>query len=84
MIFLAITQDGLAKALAAASGKDAVWCGADAIDADTYRTNAVQGLSRFEYSLIGSGAPGIIEGALETIAEHHPGQTIWIEAVLST
>ncbi len=84
MIFLAVTPDGLAKALAAASDADAVWCGSDAIDAETYRANAVRGLSRFDYSLAGADAADTLEGALWTIAEHHPGQTIWVEAATPT
>ena len=84
MIFLAITRDGLAKALAKASKDDAVWCGADAIDDEAYRSARIRGLSRFDYSLMGEDASGVIEGALWTIAEHHPNQTIWVEATPST
>ncbi|WP_272551941.1 hypothetical protein [Acidovorax sp. NCPPB 3576] len=37
-------------------------------------------MSRFIYPL--AGEPGeILQGAIETIAEHHPNATIWVEHV---
>ena len=81
MIYLAITSGGLAQALAAASEDDVVWCGSDAIDEATYRASLPHGLSRFSYSLTGSDASEVIQGTLSTIEDHHPGQTIWVEAI---
>ena len=76
MIFLAITTQGLEKALEVATGGNhRIWCGSDAIsEAD----DLVKRVSRFNYALSGVDK-NILEGALETIKEHHPGQTIWIE-----
>lgn len=77
MIFLAITPKGLRDAIQAATPADAIWCGSDAISEEDY--GALQGvkLSRFNYGLSDCD---LIDGAVETIEEHHPGQTIWIEA----
>ena len=84
MIYLAITPEGLAQALAVASKDDAVWCGCDAIDEAAYNASPPRGLSRFDYSLGGDDAAVVIAGALSTIEEHHPAQTIWVEATPAT
>lgn len=78
MIFLAITSAGLDSALRAAKSDDAVWCGADAIAEADYLQAGHPNLSRFVYSI---GDPGSVSDAVGTIEEHHPGQTIWVEAV---
>lgn len=78
MVFLAITPQGLAEAirLAKAEGQP-VWCSAEAMP----EAECVTGLSRFDYSLFG-GPPDVIAGALATIAEHHPNESIWLEQVI--
>ena len=80
MVFLAITPKGLAEALDLAKANAyPVWCGSDAIGEAEYSNRKGANLSRFIYPL--SGQPeSIIEGALETIAEHHPDETIWVES----
>lgn len=80
MVFLAITPKGLAEALDLAKANSSpVWCGSDAIGEAEYSNRKGAKLSRFIYPL--SGQPEyIIEGALETIAEHHPEETIWVES----
>jgi len=77
MIFLAITSAGLAQALRAATENDAVWCGSDAISEADYAARQWPNLSRFAYSLEDRV---LIDDAVSTIEEHHPGQTIWVEA----
>ena len=80
MVFLAITPKGLAEALdLAKSNSSPVWCGSDAIGEAEYSSRTGANLSRFIYPLSGQPA-SVIEGALETIAEHHPGETIWVES----
>ena len=80
MVFLAITPKGLAEALdLAKSNSSPVWCGSDAISEDEYSSRTGANLSRFIYPLSAQPA-SVIEGALETIAEHHPGETIWVES----
>jgi len=76
MVFLAITPAGLDQALQIARAADVIWCGANAISDATYLDLGDARLSRFIHEL-GAGVPA---GALDTIREHHPGQTIWIEA----
>ncbi|MDC6240778.1 hypothetical protein [Ralstonia solanacearum] len=57
-----------------------IWCGADAIDVDSYRELAGQHVSRFIYSL-GEASPEVLQAAIQTILEHHPGETVWVEYV---
>lgn len=79
MVFLAITSDGLARAIQIATVTgDAVWCGADAITASEYAQRKGPSLSRFNYDLQ-SGDASMMQDALQTIEEHHPGETVWIE-----
>lgn len=80
MVFLAITPRGLKDALREASSSDtAVWCGADAIAELAYIALEAKDLSRFDYGL-GDRDPFTMQGALETIALHHPNDVIWVEA----
>ena len=76
MVFLAITPAGLAAALRTAAADDAIWCGSDAITEAEYRILRDVRLSRFDYEL----GDWVLDGALETVKEHHYGQTIWVEA----
>lgn len=79
MVFLAITSAGLERAIqiAIVTG-DAIWCGADAISASEYAHRRGPSLSRFDYDLQGDDLL-VLQDALQTIREHHPGETIWIE-----
>ncbi|WP_084217331.1 hypothetical protein [Xenophilus azovorans] len=81
MVFLAITSNGLVRAIqAAAKTGDNVWCGADAICEIHDSHSEFRGLSRFNYALQGEGQ-AVIQDAVQTIREHHPGEIIWIESV---
>jgi len=80
MVFLAITPAGLADALRAARADDAIWCGSDAITEADYATLKQPNLSRFIYEL---GDRRLLDDAIGTVEEHHPGQTIWVEAASS-
>ncbi|SDZ15205.1 hypothetical protein SAMN05421547_11355 [Delftia lacustris] len=77
MIFLAITPTGLAQALRAATENDAIWSGSDAISEADYAARQWPNLSRFAYSLEDRV---LIDDAVSTIEEHHPEQTVWVEA----
>ena len=80
MVFLAISSAGLAEALRVArSNGSRVWCGADAISESDYLAQDGGDLSRFDSALAGE-CREVVEGALETIREHHPGATIWVES----
>lgn len=77
MIYLAIAAEGLRAAVKAAAADDAIWCGCDAISAEDYARLDRVNVSRFVYEL---GDRAMIGTALTTIEEHHPGQSVWIEA----
>ena len=81
MVFLAITPAGLADALRAAKSDDAIWCGSDAITQAEYSQSSRPNLSRFIYPL---GDRQLIDSAISTIEEHHPGQRIWVEAAAAS
>ena len=55
-----------------------MWCGADAISEVDYLAKGAADLSRFIYPL-GGESTEVIQGAIDTIREHHPRETIWIE-----
>lgn len=77
MVFVATTSAGLAEALRRADSADAVWCGSDVISETEYVQLRRPNLSRFDYSLADLQMD---DGTLGTVEEHHPGQTIWVEA----
>lgn len=77
MVFVAVTPTGLAEALRRASSDDAIWCGSDTISEAEYAAIRRPGLTRFNYSLVDLE---LDDGAIATVEEHHPGQTIWVEA----
>jgi hypothetical protein len=83
VVFLAITPFGLKDAMrdAARSGA-AVWCGADAITEQDFTALMGKGLTRFAYAL-GARDPLVLEGALDTIGQHHPDKIVWVEAAAS-
>lgn len=79
MVLLAITPSGLEDALRLAEGGEAaIWCGADAISDEDYAKLKHKNVSRFVYELAGEGQD-VLAGAIETIEEHHPNQTVWVE-----
>jgi hypothetical protein len=77
MVFVATTSAGLTEALRRAGADDAIWCGSDAISEAEYVQLRRPNLSRFDYSLADLQMD---DGTLGTVEEHHPGQTIWVEA----
>lgn len=80
MIYLATTPKGLQKALQSAAEMGAtVWCGSDAMSDEDFDAFVGVDVSRFNYSL-GDASEDVLEGAIDTIREHHPDSTIWVEA----
>ena len=77
MVFVAVTSAGLAEASRRAASGDAIWCGSDTISEAEYATMKRPDLTRFNYSLADLE---LNDGAIATVEEHHPGQTIWVEA----
>ena len=81
MVFLALTPAGLHRAIALSKASPfPIWCGADAISESDYEVLEAGDVSRFIYPLVGEPSE-ILQGAIETIAEHHPNTTIWVEHV---
>jgi hypothetical protein len=79
MVFLALTPSGLRDALHLAAGQgNAIWCGAAALTEQEFQSQLLPGVTRLDY------APGVSEKksiarALDTIEQHHPGETVWVE-----
>jgi len=79
MVYLAITPQGLTHALHAVEKCAApTWCGSDAISESDFENSKCTTLTRFSYALRGESSE-VLADAIETIEEHHPGETIWIE-----
>jgi len=79
-VFLAVTTDGLKNALQVATSTGSpIWCGSDAISEADFEQLAGRFVTRFIYPLAGEPAE-VINDAIATMEEHHPGATIWIEA----
>lgn len=85
MVYLALDPTAALEVikLAKQSGA-AVWIGSDAMSHEEHYRIAAEGvnLTRFAYALSDADSH-VIEGALETVAEHHPGESIWVQHVPS-
>ena len=77
MVFIAVTPAGLAEVLRRATSEDSIWCSSDAISESEHAATKRPGLTRFNYSLADLE---LDDGAIATVEEHHPGQSIWVEA----
>lgn len=81
MVFLALTPAGLRRAIDLSKASPfPIWCGADAISEPDYEVLGAVDVSRFTYPLAGEPSE-ILRGAIETISEHHPNATVWVEHV---
>ena len=79
MVFLAITPEGLQRALQLAGDTGLpIWCGSDAISDTDYGKLAGRNVSRFVYPLLSASAE-TLQDAVDTIVEHHPGEPVWVE-----
>lgn len=82
MVYLALTPQGLQEILDAPEvAKIPVWCGTDALSEAEFEKLARDNVTRFTYSFANADK-ATIEGALSTIAEHHPGESVWVESVV--
>ena len=81
MVFLAITPEGLKEALRLKQTTPLdVWCGAGAISEAEYKDGSFKGVSRFIYDFAKADSDALA-GALDTMKEHHPGETVWIKGL---
>jgi hypothetical protein len=81
VVFLALDAKSAAEAIAIARQTGAaVWIGSDAMTHDEHYEIAAQGvnLTRFEYPLAGVDS-SVVDEALTTVLEHHPGETVWVQ-----
>ena len=81
MVFLALDAKSAAEAIAIARQTGAaVWIGSDVMTHDEHYRIAAEGvnLTRFEYPL-GGVDRSVVEEALATVLEHHPGETVWLQ-----
>jgi hypothetical protein len=77
-VFLALTAGGLTQALRLAAGSP-VWCGADATTEQAFSGLAGRNVTRFNYSFTAHAQQQVLECAVSTIREHHPGSHVWVE-----
>lgn len=79
MVFLALTTSGLRDALHLAAGQGhAIWCGAAALTEQELQSERLAGVTRLNYAP-GASEKESIARALDTIEQHHPGETVWVE-----
>jgi len=57
-----------------------IWCGSDAISEADYESLRGENVTRFIHALSGVGSD-LLADAIDTIEQHHPDQTIWVEKV---
>jgi hypothetical protein len=78
-VFLAISPTGLKEAIQLASSTgSAIWCGSDAVSESEFHSLVGRSITRFIYPLQDEPAD-VINGAVSTIEEHHPGATVWLQ-----
>ena len=81
MVFLVLEPEAVAEVIAVARQTGAaVWIGSDAMAHDEHRRIVGEGvnLTQFTYPLSRTG-DAVVEDALSTVVEHHPGETIWVQ-----
>lgn len=79
MIFLAISRAGFESYAELGAFKSPLWVCAGVLSEEelaTLRSDGVD-VSDFNYTIESNDWLGI-EGALETIREHHPAQQVWV------
>lgn len=81
MVFLVLTPSGLLEAMTLANGRHAVWCCPSAVTDADFQSRRFPNLTRFEHVLAGATRGGLqLAQALDTIAQHHPGERVWTES----
>jgi hypothetical protein len=82
MVYLALSPTAAWEAIDLARNSGAaVWVGSDALTYAEYIAAGESGISvsRFIYPL-NNVEVSVLRGAIETIQEHHPNETIWVQA----
>jgi hypothetical protein len=81
VVYLALEPKAASEAIGVAADTGwSVWVGSDAVSPEEHKQLLLRGakLTRFSYPLA-SATPDVIDGALATVEEHHPGEIIWIQ-----
>ena len=80
MVFLAITRAGYETYRALGASFGTLWVGAEVLSEEELAALRKSGVdvSDFNYK-IELHETEVIAGAVETIKEHHPGETVWVE-----
>ena len=82
MVHFALTPQGFAEAVALAKGEHPVWCSASAASQEDIAAMQATNVSRFIYTLDELLTnPAQMASSLDTIAQHHPNEHIWVEHV---
>lgn len=81
MIIFAVTKEGfLELEPVIRTGSYHIWIGNNVLsdsELDSYRKMGVD-ITNFNYAIAPENKDEL-DGALETIAEHHPGERVWLE-----
>jgi hypothetical protein len=83
MVYLALDRTSALDVIRFVRGHaHAIWVGADVISREEHQRFVSEGvnLTRFGYSVDREDAE-VMAMSLETIREHHPGETIWVQHV---
>jgi hypothetical protein len=83
MVFLVVDPASVPEAMALAKQLEcAIWVGSDGVTEDEYQRYGASGIkiSRFIYPLANAD-DSVLSDARETIGEHHPSETIWVQYV---
>jgi hypothetical protein len=84
MVYLALTPDGLQELLLDLPNPEIpIWCSSDALSEAEFRKLERVNVTRFNCSLLGADNMAMSD-ALATIEEHHPGERIWIESIITS
>jgi len=83
MVYLVLTPQGLQEILNASDAVNtSVWCSADALSEIEFDNLERGNVTRLNYSLADADE-AMMQDAIATIEEHHPGERVWIESVMS-
>lgn len=83
VVYLVLTPQGLQEILNALDAvKTSIWCSADALSEREFDNLERGNVTRLHYSLADADK-ATMQDAIATIEEHHPGERVWIESVMS-
>ena len=83
MVYLAIEPSAVAEAIELTRQNGAaLWLGVDAIGPEEHARLCKSGLNitRFTYPLSGA-SEATLSQSIATVAQHHPGETLWVQSV---